>query len=231
MGVQTVRFAPEATYWLGIWLDSTLTLAKDRRRRIGKARHAEARLRRIVNKYGVPPASARNLQMAIAQGTMLYAAELTFNGRECLEGEYQKAIHRIGRATLGAFQSTPLGIVAAGSSLARAKALLDHRFHLRTNKEVFDVEVFAICTLDKWPTVHHLLRLNSGIDRIRVDTLGPGQRFAVAALEVCSPPCREWTPTKAVSPGAQGSGWPVLPATVRARSDRVLPLRQDPKDR
>ena len=38
--------------------------------------------------------------MAIVQGTMLYASELTWNGKKGLEGEYQKAINRMGRATL-----------------------------------------------------------------------------------------------------------------------------------
>ena len=71
---QTVRFAPEATRWLGIWLDSSLTLVGNRRRRISKTLQAEARLRRIVAKYSVPPAATRNLQSAIVQGTMLYAA-------------------------------------------------------------------------------------------------------------------------------------------------------------
>lgn len=44
MGNQTVSFSREATRWLGIWLSSTLTLAENRRRRIGKMRQAEARL-------------------------------------------------------------------------------------------------------------------------------------------------------------------------------------------
>ena len=76
-----VRFNPESTRWLGIWLDASLSLAENRRRRIGKTRQAEARLRRIVGQYGVPPAAARNLQAAIVQGTMLYASELTWNGK------------------------------------------------------------------------------------------------------------------------------------------------------
>ena len=67
VGDQTVHFSPEATRWLGVWLGSTLTLAQNRRRRISKTRQAEARLRRIVNRYGVPPAAARNLQIAVAQ--------------------------------------------------------------------------------------------------------------------------------------------------------------------
>ena len=111
---QTVHFAGEATRWLGIWLDSSLSLAENRCRWIGKTRQAEARLRRIVSTYGVPPAAARGLQMAIVQGTMLYASELTWSGGQGVEGEYQRAINRMGRATLGAFRSTPLGIVSRG---------------------------------------------------------------------------------------------------------------------
>lgn len=37
----TVHFNNEATRWLGIWLDSTLSLAENRHRRIGKTRQAE----------------------------------------------------------------------------------------------------------------------------------------------------------------------------------------------
>lgn len=58
---------------------------------------------------------------------MLYAAELTWNGRKGMEGEYQAAINRMGRTILGFLQSTPLGIVAAENALTPAKALLDYR--------------------------------------------------------------------------------------------------------
>ena len=44
-----------------------------------------------------------------------------------MEGEYLAAINRTGRTTLGASQSTLLGIVVAVSRLAPARALLDHR--------------------------------------------------------------------------------------------------------
>ena len=127
VGTRRVRFNPGATRWLGIWLDSTLNLTENRKRRIGKTRQAEARLRRIVNQYGVPPAAARNLQAAIVQGTMLYASELTWSGGKEVEKEYQLAINRMGRASLGAFQSTPRGIVAAESGFTPARALLNHR--------------------------------------------------------------------------------------------------------
>ena len=113
--------------WVVLACCSSLSLVENRRRQIAKTRQAEARLRRIVSKYGVPPAATRNFQSAIVRGTMLYAAELTWNGRNGVEGEYEQAINRIGRATLGAFQSTPLGIVAAESGLTPARALLDRR--------------------------------------------------------------------------------------------------------
>ena len=44
-----------------------------------------------------------------------------------LEGKYQRAISGMGRATLGVFRWTPLGIVAAQSGLTPARAFLDHR--------------------------------------------------------------------------------------------------------
>lgn len=54
---------------------------------------------------------------------MLYATELTWNG---VESEYQRAINRMARSTLGAFRPTPLGILEAGSGLAPARTLLDY---------------------------------------------------------------------------------------------------------
>lgn len=77
--------------------------------------------------YGVPPPAARGLQTATIQATMPYTAELTWNGGVGVEGEYQRAINRMARAALGTSQSTPLGIIAAESSLTPARALLDHR--------------------------------------------------------------------------------------------------------
>ena len=71
----------------------------------------------MVSKYGVPPASTRSLQLEIVQGTMLYGAELTWNGKNRVEKEYQDAINCMGRATLGTLRSTPLGILVAESGL------------------------------------------------------------------------------------------------------------------
>lgn len=54
-----------------------LTPCETRRRRVGKAYLAEVRLRRIVSRDGIPSVAARSPRVAIVQGTMLYASELT----------------------------------------------------------------------------------------------------------------------------------------------------------
>ena len=107
VGSQRVRFATDATWWLGIWLDSALTLHESQCRRIGRASKAEARIRQIINQYGVPLASARYLQLVLIQGTMLYAAKLIWSGQRGVEGGYQRAINRMAWSMLGAFRSTP----------------------------------------------------------------------------------------------------------------------------
>ena len=61
------------------------------------------------------------------QGTMLYASELTWNRGKGVEKEYQLAINRMGRASLGAFRSTPRSTVVAESGFISARALLNHR--------------------------------------------------------------------------------------------------------
>ena len=234
---------------------------------------------------------------------MLYAARLTWSGQKGIEGEYQRAINRMARSTLGAFRSTPQGIIAAQSGLTPARALLDHRqarftqrlyapprdgggpeeilsregaaatarlkavggtrrgemvelqvwsegrtfpgqvsideegaaletarawrprdtiwtdgsrfdsgevgaacawrrgeswtrrrFHLGSNKEVFDAEVFAIyqalriCNEGQHSGHRYTISSDSqsAIQRLRTDSLGPGQQWARAAVEVCS---------------------------------------------
>ena len=69
-----------------------------------------------------------------------------------------------------------------------------HRFHLGINKEVFDAELYAayraLCSFDERQESGRRYTIFShstaASDKIRTDTLGPGQRFAVAGSEVCS---------------------------------------------
>jgi hypothetical protein len=127
VGDHQVKFNREATRWLGVWLDSSLRLTQHRSKCIAKARAAEKRLRNLVGKYRVPPASARNLQVAIVQSTMLYGSELTWNGKEPQAKDYQLAINRMAHRTLGVFRSTPLGALIAERDMTPAVPLLNYR--------------------------------------------------------------------------------------------------------
>jgi ribonuclease HI len=123
-----IKFVNQATRWLGIWLDPALTMTENRRKCIARARRAEGALRGLVGKYGIPPSAARNLQTAIIQSTMLYAAELTWTGKEGpMMREYQLAINRMARNVLGCFPSTPIGALAQESNLTPAHPLLNYR--------------------------------------------------------------------------------------------------------
>ena len=68
------------------------------------------------------------------------------------------------------------------------------RYHLGTNKGVFGTEVYAIYRalriLDQRQESGHryviFVDSTSIIERIRTDAFGPGQRFDIATMEVCS---------------------------------------------
>ena len=127
VGTRRIPFAREATRWLGMWLDSSLSLRESKRRVLSRARRADTAVQKMVGKYGIPPASARNLQQALIHGTLLYAAELSWAGTKKEERDVQVLTNRMGRASLGVRKTTPVGIITAESALPPAGALLDHR--------------------------------------------------------------------------------------------------------
>jgi len=52
VGNHQMAYNKEATRWLGVYLDSSLTLKEHHRTRMRKARQAEARLRRLTGQLG-----------------------------------------------------------------------------------------------------------------------------------------------------------------------------------
>jgi len=127
VGGRDITFAKEATRWLGVWLDPQLRLTTNRRKCIQRAKAASARLKGLVGQNGIPPSSARNLQTAIIQSTMIYASELTWTGKGPMEREYQLAINQMARNTLGCLPSIPLGALIRESNLTPVASLLNHR--------------------------------------------------------------------------------------------------------
>ena len=86
------------------------------------------------------------------------------------------------------------GNVGAACVWKTTSGWTSRRFHLGGNKEVFDAEVYAILQalsiIDQRQESSHRYTIfvdsTSAIDRIRSDSIGPGQRFAVAAIEACA---------------------------------------------
>ena len=68
------------------------------------------------------------------------------------------------------------------------------RYHLGSNKQVFDAEVFAVYQAlsvieqrqGRGRQYTIFFDSTSAITRVGDNSLGPGQRFAVAAIEVCN---------------------------------------------
>ena len=108
-------------------MDASLNLQESHGRVLKRAKRADAAVQKMVGKYGVPPASAENLQQALVHGTLLYAAELPWKGSRKEEKDVQVLTNRMGRASLGVRRTTPVGIITAESALPPARALLDHR--------------------------------------------------------------------------------------------------------
>ena len=103
------------------------TLRDSRRHILNRTWKAESSIQRLVGKYGIQPASARNLQQAIIHGTRLCGGELSWNGTKTMEQDVQLLTNRIRRSSLYVRKTTPIAIITAESALPPACALLDHR--------------------------------------------------------------------------------------------------------
>jgi hypothetical protein len=61
----------EATRWLEVYLDHSLNFAAHCNKVVSKARLVEGRLQSLINKFLIPPASAHNVQVVVAQSTLV----------------------------------------------------------------------------------------------------------------------------------------------------------------
>ena len=59
VGANSVPFNREATWWLGIWLDSQLSLKEHHAIRMEEDRKAMTRLRRLTGQMGLSPAASQ----------------------------------------------------------------------------------------------------------------------------------------------------------------------------
>jgi ribonuclease HI len=127
VGNHEVQYNKEATRWLGVWLDSMLTLNDHTKKTFARARRAQARVRSLMVKKGLSPEGCQRIQIAALQAVALYGAELWWKGQKNKAQEVQKILNEQGRRVTGCFGTTPQGALMNDAGLRPANALLNNR--------------------------------------------------------------------------------------------------------
>jgi len=139
VGDKDIQFNRVATRWLGVWLESHLTLKEHHATRLKSWRNAMNRLKRLTGQMGRFPANCRRVMSACVRSVAMFAAELWWKGGN-IRGttgraeELQLLVNRKARATTGAFRTTNLGALLMESELRPATNQLENcqrRFGLR----------------------------------------------------------------------------------------------------
>jgi hypothetical protein len=125
-GIQ-VPYNKHATRWLGVFLDSKLTLQHHHNVRMGKARSAEARIRSLTGRLGLCTENVRRIQIAAVQAVALYGTELWFDGQKERTADIQKLFNRQARSVLGALPTSAIGPLICEAGLTDAETVLRHR--------------------------------------------------------------------------------------------------------
>ena len=90
VGGSKVPFNKEATRWLGVWLDSQLTLKEHHAVRMKRGRKAMTRLHRLTGQMGLSPTNCRKVMTACVQSAAMFGAELWWKG-DLAEGTIGRA--------------------------------------------------------------------------------------------------------------------------------------------
>jgi len=126
-----IPFNRMATRWLGVWLDSQLTLKEHHATRLKSGRNAMNRLKRLTGQMGLSPANCRSVMSACVQSVAMFGVEFWWKGGNvcgttgCAE-ELQLLVNREVRATMGAFRTTNLGPLLMESGLRPATNQLEN---------------------------------------------------------------------------------------------------------
>jgi hypothetical protein len=127
VGSHEVQYNKEATRWLGVWLDSMLTLNDHTKKTFAKARRAQNRVQSLMTTKGLSPEGCQRIQIAAVQAVALYGAELWWKGQKNKAQEVQKILNEQGRRVSRCFGTTPQGALMNDAGLRPAKAILNNR--------------------------------------------------------------------------------------------------------
>jgi len=130
IGEHEVPVNQHATRWLGVWIDSKMTLKEHHSARMKKARRAMQCIRRLTGQMGLCPDACKRALVACVQVPALYGAELWWDDRKGVGNrcdELQKLEGRLGRAVTGNHRTMNLEVVMAEPGLRPAESLLNNR--------------------------------------------------------------------------------------------------------
>jgi len=127
VGNHEVQYNKEATRWLGVWLDSMLTLNDHTKKIFAKARRAQNRVRSLMVTKGLSLEGCQRIQVTAVQAVALYRAELCWKGQKNKAQEVQQILNEQGRRVTGCFRTTPQGALMNNAGLRLANAILNNR--------------------------------------------------------------------------------------------------------
>jgi hypothetical protein len=122
-------FNSHATRWLGVWIDSHLSLKEHHNTMMSKAYRAKVSVRSLRGKFGLSPENVRKIQVAAVQAVALYGAELWWDETKnhSRTTDLQKLVNRQSRSITGMLRTTPIGPLVKEASLRSAESLLANR--------------------------------------------------------------------------------------------------------
>jgi len=132
VGDKEIPFNRAATQWLGLWLDSQLTLKEHHATRLKSGRNAMKRLKQLTEQMELSLANCRRVMSACVQSVAMFRAELWWKGGNICgttgrAEELQLLVNRETRVTTGAFRMTNLGVLSMESGLRPATNQLENR--------------------------------------------------------------------------------------------------------
>jgi len=132
VGANSVPFNKAATRWLGVWLDSQLTLRDHHATRLKQGQKAMTRLRRLTGQMGLPPPNCWKVITVCMQSVAMFGSELWWKGDHVRgtmgqANELQLLVNQEARATTGCFRTTNLGALSMESGLRAVTTQLENR--------------------------------------------------------------------------------------------------------
>jgi len=132
VGANTVPFNKEVTRWLGIWLDSQLTLKDHHAIRPKDGKKAMLGLYRLAGQMGLSPANCWKVMTACVQSVAMFGSELWWEydhvwGTISRADELQLPVNQEAKATAGCFRTASLGALSMESGLRGATTQLENR--------------------------------------------------------------------------------------------------------